>query len=453
MLKKLQRKIVFMNMLLVGIVLLAVLSVFCYNEARIERTMLSEDLSRSISFLQTDPFREIRDAFPVWPDDGDPPVSFYIHNKDETAPGGQAGGKSDDGADRFEKDSERGMPNGIAAVTLDSSGNYRETYSNGLTLSDEALAQAVSYVLANPASSLTEIKEQGLFYQAVTIDGVTYAAFADASGYHSTVQETILKSAVLWLVIMTLFLLISMFMAKVAVKPVKESWDRQQEFVADASHELKTPLTVILANNNILLSPERDLSEDDRKWIESNQDEAAHMKALVDQLLFLARSDSGDQKMLLSDLDLGDMIMGDVLQFEPVAFERGILIEPALDPDTHIEGDSTMIKQLIHILLDNACKYAAENGTIKVSLKKERQGCTFSVNNPGQPIPAEDLPHIFERFYRADKARTYQDGTSGYGLGLAIAQSIAQDHNGTISCTSTEEEGTTFTVRFRERLH
>ena len=441
-----------MNMLLVGIVLLAVLSVFCYNEARIERAMLSDDLSRSISFLQTDPFREIRDTFPMWQEDGEAPVSFYIHGKEDAAQDGQTDDKPNDDAGRFAKDSGR-MPSGIVAVTLDSSGNYRETYSNGLTLSDEALAQAVSCALDDPSGTLTEIKDQGLFYQAVTIDGVTYAAFADAAGYHDSVQETVLKSAVLWLVIMTLFLLISMFMAKVAVKPVKVSWDRQQEFVADASHELKTPLTVILANNNILLSPERDLSEDDRKWIESNQDEAAHMKALVDQLLFLARSDSGDQKMLLSDLDLGDMIMGDVLQFEPVAFERGILIEPDLEPDTHIEGDSTMIKQLIHILLDNACKYAAENGTIHVSLKKERQGCTFSVNNPGQPIPVEDLPHIFERFYRADKARTYQDGASGYGLGLAIAQSIAQDHNGTISCTSTEEDGTTFTVRFRERLH
>ena len=441
-----------MNMLLVGIVLLAVLSVFCYNEARIERAMLSDDLSRSISFLQTDPFREIRDTFPMWQEDGEAPVSFYIHGKEDAAQDGQTDDKPNDDAGRFAKDSGR-MPSGIVAVTLDSSGNYRETYSNGLTLSDEALAQAVSCALDDPSGTLTEIKDQGLFYQAVTIDGVTYAAFADAAGYHDSVQETVLKSAVLWLVIMTLFLLISMFMAKVAVKPVKESWDRQQEFVADASHELKTPLTVMLANNNILLSPERDLSEDDRKWIESNQDEAAHMKALVDQLLFLARSDSGDQKMLLSDLDLGDMIMGDILQFEPVAFERGILIEPDLEPDTHIEGDSTMIKQLIHILLDNACKYAAEDGTIHVSLKKERQGCTFSVNNPGQPIPAEDLPHIFERFYRADKARTYQDGASGYGLGLAIAQSIAQDHNGTISCTSTEEDGTTFTVRFRERLH
>ena len=256
----------------------------------------------------------------------------------------------------------------------------------------------------------------------------------------------------MWLIIMALFFLISVFMARVAVKPVKESWDRQQEFVADASHELKTPLTVILANNNILLDPARGLAEEDRKWVESTQDEAAHMKTLVDQLLFLARSDSGDQKMLLSDLDLGDMVMDDVLQFEPVAFERGILIEPDLEPDIHIEGDSTMIRQLIHILLDNACKYASANGTIDVSLKRERQGCTLAVHNPGPAIPADDLPHIFERFYRADKARTHKENTSGYGLGLAIAKSIAEDHNGTIQCTSTDENGTTFTVRFRERL-
>jgi signal transduction histidine kinase len=156
--------------------------------------------------------------------------------------------------------------------------------------------------------------------------------------------------------------------------------------------------------------------------------------------------------MLLTDLDLADMVQEDILQFEPVAFERGILIEPDLDPDIHIEGDGTMIKQLIHILLDNACKYASENGTIDITLKREWQGCTLAVHNPGPPIPAEDLPHIFERFYRADKARTYQEGTTGYGLGLAIAKSIAEDHNGAISCTSTKEAGTTFTVRFRERI-
>ena len=479
MLKKLHHKIVFINMLLVGIVLLAVLAVFCYNEARLSRQMISDDLSRSIGFLQQTPFRDFREMFPQ--DDNGEYYFLTPYDEDDF----DLDARSEDDDDRTEgatvwhvqqdmqqengqkqipgapdsstqaagpqRDSSS-LPSGTVAVAVSSDGAYLETYSNGFSLSDEELDEAVSLATASGSAELKESQELGLFYQTAERDGTRYLAFADAASYHEDLQSTIVKAGVMWLIIMALFFLISVFMARVAVKPVKESWDRQQEFVADASHELKTPLTVILANNNILLDPARGLAEEDRKWVESTQDEAAHMKTLVDQLLFLARSDSGDQKMLLSDLDLGDMVMDDVLQFEPVAFERGILIEPDLEPDIHIEGDSTMIRQLIHILLDNACKYAAANGTIDVSLKRERQGCTLAVHNPGPAIPADDLPHIFERFYRADKARTHKENTSGYGLGLAIAKSIAEDHNGTIQCTSTDENGTTFTVRFRERL-
>ena len=458
MLKKLQRKIVFMNMLLVGIILLAVLAVFCYNEARLERHMIEEDLSRSIGALQQDPFRDFRTMFPM-----DDDMRFPGHVEADPDDDGFDEEDADDeyGSDRQNlwiisspggKTSDTGIPTGTIAIAVDSSGNSVETISNGYDPGEEVLTAAVNEALAGPQNDLREDESLELFYLTRTADGTTYMAFADAAGYHEGVRATIVKSTVLWAVIMFLFFLISMFMARVAVRPVRESWDRQQEFVADASHELKTPLTVILANNNILLSPDRTLPEDDRKWIESTQDEAVHMKTLVDQLLFLARSDSGDQKMLLSDLDLGDMVMDDVLQFEPVAFERGIRLEPDLTPDAHIEGDSTMIRQLIHILLDNACKYAAPDSTVTVTLRREGKGVTLAVRNTGDPIPPEDLPHIFERFYRADKARTHMENTGGYGLGLSIARSIAEDHKGTISCTSNAEEGTTFTVKFRERL-
>ena len=451
MLKKLHHKIVLMNMLLVGIVLLTVLSVFCYNEARLSRQMLSDNLTRSANFLQQKPFRDFREMFPQDPGGELPDWTIEVSqqpNGQMQVPSGEDGQMPHTAQ---ELDSSN-LPSGTIAVAVKADGSYEEIYSNGLSLSDEELADAIAYAAENGSPQLSEAEDLGLFCLVLEMEDMRYMAFADADAYHEDVQSTVLKAGVMWLIIMALFFLISVFMARMAVRPVKESWDRQQEFVADASHELKTPLTVILANNNILLDPARGLAEEDRKWVESTQDEATHMKTLVDQLLFLARSDSGDQKMLLSDLDLGDMVMDDVLQFEPVAFERGILIEPDLDPDIHIEGDSTMIRQLIHILLDNACKYASANGTIDVSLKRERQGCTLSVHNPGPAIPAEDLPHIFERFYRADKARTHTENTSGYGLGLAIARSIAENHNGTIQCTSTEENGTTFTVRFRERI-
>ena len=175
------------------------------------------------------------------------------------------------------------------------------------------------------------------------------------------------------------------------------------------------------------------------------------MKELVNNMLFLAKSDGEEVKILFSEVSLTDLVTDSSLQFEPVAFERGIVVETDIAEGISMQGDTTQLRQLIHILLDNACKYADENGRVDVRLYEHNNAIKLEVANTGKPIPPEDLPHIFERFYRSDKARTQQNQAGGYGLGLAIAHSIVTKHKGTINATSNSASGTKFTVTFKHK--
>ena len=180
------------------------------------------------------------------------------------------------------------------------------------------------------------------------------------------------------------------------------------------------------------------------------------MKKLVENLLFLARSDAKSTPMLYSTFSFSDLILGCLLTFAPVAFEQGVLIEDKISDDIFISGDAPQIRQLVAILLDNACKYAgiadvleksgSSDKKVTVTLTSENEKIKLTVHNTGKAIPEEDLPHLFERFYRTDKSRARTDG--GYGLGLAIAQTIAKNHRGKITVVSAKNLGTSFTVTF-----
>ncbi|MBQ9179651.1 MAG: HAMP domain-containing histidine kinase, partial [Firmicutes bacterium] len=295
------------------------------------------------------------------------------------------------------------------------------------------------------------IKSYDLLYKVKELDSGHIISFADYSTAHKNVTQNILFNILIFIVGMVIFLLASIWLSGYAMRPVKKAWDQQHQFIADASHELKTPLTAILANNNILLSHADSTVEEQKKWIENSQAEAKHMKELVNNMLFLAKSDGEEVKILFSEVSLTDLVTDSSLQFEPVAFERGIIMETDISEGISMQGDTTQLRQLIHILLDNACKYADENGRVDVRLYEHNNAIKLEVANTGKPIPPEDLPHIFERFYRSDKARTQQNQAGGYGLGLAIAHRIVTKHKGTINATSNSASGTKFTVTFKHK--
>ncbi|MDY4014353.1 HAMP domain-containing sensor histidine kinase, partial [Parafannyhessea umbonata] len=199
-----------------------------------------------------------------------------------------------------------------------------------------------------------------------------------------------------------------------------------------------------------ILQRDKALPADSRRWVDSTAEEAGHMKTLVNDLLQLARADesvAGTTGILKrADVDLSDIVSSAALEFDAVAFERGTSVEDSVAEGVHVQGDADWLRRMVRILIDNAVKYAAAGTTVKVTLERRSKGCRLTVNNQGPTIPAEDLPHVFERFYRSDKARTRDGGAGGFGLGLAIAKSTVDAHGGTIQCTSDEKSGTTFTV-------
>jgi len=206
---------------------------------------------------------------------------------------------------------------------------------------------------------------------------------------------------------------------------------------------LKTPLTVILANIGILKSKGSSTIDDQAVWIENTQAEAKRMKGLVDDLLFLAKTDDAKSTAVYDKVNLSDVFFSTALALESLAFERDVGLDTdGIAPNIDIAGDVGQLSRLVGILLDNAVKYSAENGTVTLTLVRKQNKAVLTVHNWGIPIAPEDLGHLFERFYRADRSRSEE----GYGLGLSIAQSIVNAHRGTISVESDSDKGTTFTV-------
>ncbi len=264
------------------------------------------------------------------------------------------------------------------------------------------------------------------FYRQETLAGVRIS-FADMSHEREILRSLALGCGLVGLCSLVGLFAISWLLAKWAVRPVEKAWQQQKQFVADASHELKTPLTVITTNAELLLQPEGEPA--DRQRCSGNiLAMARQMRRLVEGLLELARGDNGGLNMPRETVELTALVSESCLVFEPVAFENGLNIQTGLAASVQVTGSAQHLRQVAEILLDNAVKYAAAPGTIRVGLSVQGSSCRLAVENPGPEIPPEELEKIFHRFYRGDKART----GGSFGLGLSIAQSIVQAHGGKI---------------------
>jgi signal transduction histidine kinase len=296
-----------------------------------------------------------------------------------------------------------------------------------------------------------------------TSDGVLTIALASESPLLEIMLRQTVISGVIWVVAMVVFFFISLLLARFASRPVARAWEQQRQFVADASHELKTPLTVILANNSLIRSDPSKTVGEQEQWIQSTQDEAQRMDGLVRDLLLLAQTDEDNNATVGTSIarpsgggdaqtpenpqvDLSALVERGLLQFDAVLFERGIELSQSIEPGIKVAGDEEQLERLVQILLDNASKYAGSaKPTVSVSLHKNASTnkAELVVNNSGEPIAPDAIPHIFERFYRVDSAHS---DAEGFGLGLSLAQAIVTEHAGSIGVSSTAENGTTFTV-------
>ena len=256
-------------------------------------------------------------------------------------------------------------------------------------------------------------------------------AFVDMSMEQATLARVIRSYLVIALAALLVLLGIAAAASRWVTRPVERAWRQQRQFLSDASHELKTPLTVILSNAELLEGAA--LPEKPARWSGNIRCEAEQMRTLVEQMLTLARADNGVRPAAIEPVNFSDVATECVLSFEPVAFEAGKPLEDHVAEDVTVTGDRDRLRHLISILLDNAVKYGAPGGTITLTLERTERQARLTVANPGDPIPPEHLPHLFERFYRADSSRGEQ---SGFGLGLSIADTIAREHKGSLRAES-----------------
>ncbi len=260
--------------------------------------------------------------------------------------------------------------------------------------------------------------------------------FMDISSEIATMQNLYRTCIIIGLGSFVSFLVISIFFARWAVRPVEEAWAQQRQFVSDASHELKTPLTVILTDAEMLKSPRFDEAHK-AQFVENILTMSNQMRGLVESLLQLARVDNGAiRKMPLQHIDLSDLVSDELLTFDALFFEKGLTLAEDVADGITVHGSAQHLKQVVEILLDNAQKYAAPHGTVRVTLQKNgAHHCLLSVADPGDAISPEDLKKIFQRFYRIDEARAMNHS---YGLGLSIAENIVKNHKGRIWAESAE---------------
>ena len=325
-------------------------------------------------------------------------------------------------------------------VTVSPWGDVSAAASSHFDLSDKEMLLKIVEEARNSG------EEQGLlrgyrlrFHKSRNLFGEKIV-FVDISSEIATVENLVKVCGMIGIGSFALFFLISFLLARWAVKPVEKAWNQQRQFVADASHELKTPLTVIMTNAELLQAPEYTEGER-RQFAGSILSMSRQMRGLVEGLLDLARVDNGTAKMDFAQLDMSELVEEGLLPFEPVYFERELELHSYLEPGIALRGSATHLKQVLDILLDNGAKYASPGGMVEVSLRKQGNHCLLAVSNPGPEISREDLKNIFKRFYRVDKARTMNQS---YGLGLSIAESIVQEHGGRIWAESGEGINTFF---------
>jgi len=306
-------------------------------------------------------------------------------------------------------------------VAIAENGDILEVKNEQPTVySDEELTSFAQNVLM---LSKTTGSIKNLAYYTAYKDGYSLVVFKDNTVFNHGAMTLFRYTLVFGGIALVLFFFLSIFLAKKIVNPLEENYHKQKQFVSDAGHELKTPVSVVSANAEML---SREIGEN--KWLSNIQYENERMGVLISQLLDLARSENVTPPMEM--VDFSRLVAGEALPFESVAFEQGLDFSTDIAENIIIEGNSTQLKQIISILLDNAIRHSSGHGKVTLTLAKTHSTAKLSVINEGKEIPAEQREKIFERFYRVDTARNSED--KHYGLGLAIAKAIANSHKGKI---------------------
>ncbi len=305
------------------------------------------------------------------------------------------------------------------AVSYD--GDILEIKNEPPTLhSDDELTQLAQSIIKDNNQYGTD---NNLTFYKTDKGGYTLVTFMDNTVINESAMTLFRYTLIFGGVALIVFFFLSVFLARKIVNPLEESYHKQKQFISDAGHELKTPISVVSANAELL---SREIG--DNQWLQNIQYENERMGMLVGQLLDLARTENVTPQT--QHIDFSRLAAGEALPFESVAFEKGLNLNTNIANDITVVGNSTQLKQIVSILLDNAIRHSKGGGEVWLTLTKEHGFAKLSVINKGDEIPEEHREHIFERFYRVDTARNGED--KHYGLGLAIAKAITASHKGHI---------------------
>lgn len=263
--------------------------------------------------------------------------------------------------------------------------------------------------------------------------------FLDCGRDLSTLRSFFLTSLWVSLAGIAGVLVLVLLFSKIAIRPVAESLEKQRQFITGASHEIKTPLTIIDASLSVL-----EMEAGESQWTESIHNQVNRLSQLTSNLVALARMDEENNRLKTMDFSLSDAVEETLEPFLPLAEAKGKVLELEIQPNLFYQGDEQAIRQMVSTLADNAMKYSDERGAIRAVLKKQGKNCVLTIFNTVESIDPGNLDRLFERFYRGDSSRSSE--IEGYGVGLSLAKAIVLSHKGKIHAQSTDGKSLTITV-------
>lgn len=327
--------------------------------------------------------------------------------------------------------------------------NNEIKFFNFDTYSETEREQIIENVLSSNKTNITIDDKRFAIRRRKFTDSVKNVDIIAYTVYEYTQQFNTIKTLGSTLIVVyTLSLLaiagLSYILAYNATKPVRIAFEKEKELIANASHELKTPLTIIQTNLSLLESEPNSTILENKKWIDSSTLQLNRMNEMIIQMLELSKFEDPNKKVNKEVINLSELCEGLLLSFDALCFEKGISFKTTIQPNILLECDRVETEKMITTLADNALKYTNVNGQIDVVLSATNKTISYKITNTGPGIPHEKISKIFDRFYKVDES--HKENGNSYGLGLSIAKSIANSLGGDIKCTSEIDKYTTFEV-------
>lgn len=445
--KAYQRRFVTLSLSLIAVVLVTVmtaLAVYNYHDKYRELETTMHQVLMPLDAFAGQPMHQRGDRPPL------PPESQEADDADDAAEAAEEAEEAADQAERWQGGRDRTLwelRDYAREITA-----LRYSAADGVTVFTEETELDADTLETAAASAAAAEKEFGrlpalhlIYCRVAGTDGSYRIALTETAYITKPMFSLVLTLALVFAAAMLAFFFISYRLSRIAVRPMEQSVEMEKQFVADVSHDLKTPLTVILANTSILKDNELSTVAEQYQWIESTEESAQNMLKMINEMLTLSSMESPQLQVECGPVPLTEIVSKAALQMESVAFERGVLLDAEIAENVTAVTNADYAARVCASLLENALKYEPDGGRIRLNLAVKKKKAVLEVQNFSKSIAPEDLPHIFERFYRADKSR---GETKGHGLGLSIVKRMTELSGAQIDVRSSEETGTVFTVTY-----